>query len=211
MFPHATSHSRRLLRSSALVLVVLAVLAPLAGCGRKKMATPAPQAAPAPAPTPATDDSDRLARERAERERAERERAEREAAARARREAIERTISTAVLFGFDRYDLNAEARELLEAKWAILKDNPSMRLRLEGHADDLGSDEYNLALGMQRAAAVKRFFTQRDIPEDRLEIVSFGEEQPTCTEASEGCRALNRRAEFRILTGLDAVAVRDGS
>ncbi len=203
MIPHMGSHAGPVLRSSALVL---ALLAPLAGCGRKKMATPTPQATPAAAPTPTTDDSDRLARERMERERAERE-----AAARAKREAIARTMSAAVLFGFDRYDLSAEARELLEAKWTILKDNPSMRIRLEGHADDLGSDEYNLALGMQRAAAVKRFFAQRDIPEDRLEIVSFGEEQPTCGEGTEGCRALNRRAEFRILTGLDAVAVRDGS
>ncbi len=203
MSSHSIERTRRALRFAALSL---AVLVPLAACGKKKMETPAPQAVPAPTPVPTTDDSDRLARERAERERAERE-----AAARARREAIERTMSAAVLFGFDRYDLTAEARELLEAKWAILKDNPSMRLRLEGHADDLGSDEYNLALGMQRAAAVKRFFAQRDIPEDRLEIVSFGEEQPTCSEGTEGCRAQNRRAEFRILTGLDAVAVRDGS
>ncbi|MEP7384754.1 MAG: OmpA family protein [Gemmatimonadota bacterium] len=200
---HMSTDTRRLLRSSALAL---AVLAPLAGCGRKKVATPAPQVVPAPTPTPTSDDSERLARERAERERAERE-----AAARARREAIERTLSTTVLFGFDRYDLTADARTLLEAKWTILRDNPSLRLRLEGHADDLGSDEYNLALGMQRAAAVKRFFSQRDIPEHRLEIVSFGEEQPTCTEGTDGCRAMNRRAEFRIITGLDAVAVRDGS
>lgn len=187
-----------LARSSALLaLLVLST----AACSRKKPQVAPPAPAPEPAAAPVVDDSERL-----ERERLERERAAREAAERARRAEIERTIGTTIYFGFDRYDLTAEARALLDAKWSVLQANPTIRLRIEGHADDLGSDEYNLALGNQRAAAAKRYFVQRDISDSRIEIVSFGEEQPACNDASESCRSLNRRGEFRIIGGFDVTA-----
>jgi len=190
-------------RTVSLAIVVFAAILAPTGCGRAK---------PEPAPTPASDvapapndDAARLERERLERERLERERAEREAAARTRRAEIERVLLASIHFGFDRFDLTVEARALLESKWTVLSANPSLRLRIEGHADDLGSDEYNLALGMQRAAATKRFFVQRDIAENRIEVVSFGEEQPVCTEASEPCRIQNRRAAFQVISGFETV------
>lgn len=190
---------------SRLALLVALLLAGTA-CSRKR-----PDVAPPPTPQAATPVADSDDRERLERERLERERAEREAAARARREEIQRVLSVPVYFGFDRYDLSADAREILEAKWGVLTANPALRLRIAGHADELGSDEYNLALGMQRAAAVKRFFTQRDVADGRLEIISFGEEQPVCADPGEACRSRNRRAEFQITAGLDAVAQRGGA
>ena len=127
----------------------------LAAC-RKKPAEVAPAPVQVSNPPAAPDNSaerDRLERERLERERLERERLERE-----RRMAEMRATMTApIYFGFDRSDLTTEARTALEAKFAILSANPAMRIMIEGHTDDVGSDEYNLALGQRRAAAAKRF------------------------------------------------------
>ena len=76
-----------------------------------------------------------------------------------------------------------------------------MRIRIEGHADNRGSDEYNLALGQRRAASARQYLVDRGIASDRFELVSFGEERPACvqTPMTEECHQLNRRDEFRII------------
>ena len=189
-------------RNSALSVVVLVTFT-LGACRKNKpdgVLPPAPSTAPV-SPDNGSDTSDR---DRAERERLERERAERERAL----AELRRTMTAPVYFGFDRSDLTAEARETLEAKWSILSANPSMSIVIEGHADDLGSDEYNLALGQRRAAAAKRYLTQRDIDPSRIEITSFGEERPACQEATDACRSRNRRGEFRITSGEPSVTQR---
>ena len=172
----------------------------LAACRSKKPAQVAPAPVQVSNPPAAPDNSaerDRLERERLERERLERERLERE-----RRMAEMRATMTApIYFGFDRSDLTTEARTALEAKFAILSANPAMRIMIEGHTDDVGSDEYNLALGQRRAAAAKRFLVQREVNADRIEIASFGEERPSCQDATDDCRGRNRRDEFRIVAG----------
>jgi peptidoglycan-associated lipoprotein len=190
-------------RNSALVAVAVLASVSLGACRKKKpdgVVPPAPSTVSV-SPDNGTDTSDR---DRAERERLERERAERERAL----AELRRTMAAPIYFGFDRSDLTAEARATLEAKWAILSANPSMSILIEGHADDLGSDEYNLALGQRRAAAAKRYLTQRDIDARRIEITSFGEEQPRCQEATEECRSRNRRDEFRITSGEPSVTQR---
>jgi peptidoglycan-associated lipoprotein len=187
-----------MMRASSRMLLASAVLAVACG-GKAPPEEPAPEPTPAPAPAPPAPVDDSAERERLERERAERERALAE---------LRRTMTAPIYFGFDRSDLTAEARETLEAKWAILSANPSMSILIEGHADDLGSDEYNLALGQRRAVAAKRYLTQRDIDARRIEITSFGEEQPRCQEATEECRARNRRGEFRITSGEPSVTQR---
>lgn len=80
----------------------------------------------------------------------------------------------------------------------VLRGDPTYRLRIEGHADERGSDEYNLALAMRRAAAVQRYLANGGIESSRLEAVSLGEERPVCVEPAEGCWQRNRRAEFVI-------------
>jgi peptidoglycan-associated lipoprotein len=82
-----------------------------------------------------------------------------------------------------------------------LTANPGIRLRISGHADSRGSDEYNLALGQRRASAAKRYLTDRGIDAGRIDVTSRGEESPTCTEESEGCWSQNRRGEFEIVAG----------
>jgi peptidoglycan-associated lipoprotein len=198
------SHARLLLALSVL-------LASTAACHRKR---PTP-AAPAPVTTSAGDD-DAARREAEAREAEAREaarRAEEEARLRAEREAAERARAAArdalqatVYFSYDRSDLDTQARAVLEAKLPVLQANGGIRIRITGHTDERGSDEYNLALGQRRAAAAKRFLTQRGVDEGRIEIASLGEERPVCTESAEACWAQNRRDAFEITVGSIAAA-----
>ncbi|MFM8780978.1 MAG: OmpA family protein, partial [Gemmatimonadota bacterium] len=77
----------------------------------------------------------------------------------------------------------------------------SIRIRVAGHTDERGSDEYNIALGMRRAAAAKRYLVDLGIAESRIAVVSFGEERPLNTESTEAAWAQNRRDEFEIVAG----------
>ncbi len=174
--------SRRLLP----ILLAAAVTSATA-CRSRPKATPEPPAVPAPAPR--DDAAERAAAAARDRERLERERLEAE-----RRRVMEAVIN----FDYDRSDLSAQARSTLDAKLGVLAGAPSMRIGVSGHTDDRGSDEYNIALGQRRAAAAKRYLTQRGIDGGRIDIVSFGEEQPVCTASDASCWAQNRRAEFQV-------------
>ncbi len=110
-------------------------------------------------------------------------------------------MEAVIYFDYDRSDLSAQARSTLDAKLGVLAGAPSMRIRVSGHTDDRGSDEYNIALGQRRAAAAKRYLTQRGIDGGRIDIVSFGEEQPVCTASDASCWAQNRRDEFQVTAG----------
>jgi peptidoglycan-associated lipoprotein len=106
-----------------------------------------------------------------------------------------------IYFGFDQSDLSADARQALQEKAEVLRTTPSLSLRIEGHADERGSDEYNLALSQRRAASAKRFLAGLGISADRVETVGYGEEQPLDQEESEAAWARNRRDEFRVTSG----------
>ncbi len=109
-------------------------------------------------------------------------------------------ITAPIYFDFDRSTIRPDAAATLDRKIPWLQANPGMRIRIEGNADERGSDEYNLALGQRRAASAKRYLTERGIAGDRFDLVTFGEEQPICTEHGEPCWQQNRRADFRIVT-----------
>jgi len=119
-------------------------------------------------------------------------------------------LTTTIYFDYDRSDITDDSRAKLDAKVPVLTQNTAVRIRIAGHTDSRGSDEYNLALGQRRAAAAKRYLTDRGIDGSRIEIVSFGEERPTCTDESEGCWSRNRRDEFEI-TGGQITAVQTSS
>lgn len=101
-----------------------------------------------------------------------------------------------VYYDFDQYTLRVEARETLKRNAEWLKANPSARVEIEGHADERGTNEYNLALGAKRAQTSKDFLRSLGIAQDRLNTVSYGEEVPVCREQSENCWEKNRRARF---------------
>jgi peptidoglycan-associated lipoprotein len=99
-------------------------------------------------------------------------------------------------FDYDSADIKPEARTALQKSADFLKNYPNTRVTIEGHCDERGSTEYNLALGQRRANAVKEYLVSLGIPADRLSTTSWGKEKPFCTEATEACYAQNRRGHF---------------
>jgi len=104
-----------------------------------------------------------------------------------------------IYFDFDRYDLRADARKTLGAHADWLKANPSAQVEIEGHCDERGSNEYNIALGIKRAQTTKEYLVSLGIAATRLLTISYGEELPDCREYTEECWQRNRRARFVIV------------
>lgn len=99
-----------------------------------------------------------------------------------------------VYFGFDKYDISSDYANLLDAHAAFLRANPSVRITVEGHADERGTPEYNIALGERRANAVKMYLQGKGVSDDQLKIVSYGKEKPAVLGHDEAAYAKNRRA-----------------
>jgi len=106
-----------------------------------------------------------------------------------------------VYFAFDSDDLDAVARETLKANAAWFRANPSATVQIEGHCDERGTNEYNMALGARRSGASKDYVVSLGISADRLSTISYGEEIPVCRESTEECWEKNRRARFVITQG----------
>lgn len=101
-----------------------------------------------------------------------------------------------VPFAFDSDQLDSAALDAIRANAAVLQSQPSRRVEIEGHCDERGTSEYNLALGARRARAVKDSLVGMGISADRMSTVSYGEELPLCPELTESCWQTNRRAHF---------------
>jgi peptidoglycan-associated lipoprotein len=99
-------------------------------------------------------------------------------------------------FDYDSAELRPDARQAIQKDAAFFKQYPTMRVTIEGHCDERGSTEYNLALGQRRANAVMQYLVSLGIPESRLNATSWGKEKPFCMEATEACYAKNRRGHF---------------
>ncbi len=104
-----------------------------------------------------------------------------------------------VNFDYDRYDLRDEARRILQSNAEWLKANPTAKVEVEGHCDERGTVEYNLALGAKRAKSAKDYLVSLGIAAERLSTISYGEELPLCRELNEACWARNRRAHLVVL------------
>jgi peptidoglycan-associated lipoprotein len=110
-------------------------------------------------------------------------------------------VGERVFFGFDRYDLTAEARQILERQAAWLRRYPNVRVLIAGNCDERGTREYNLALGARRAAAARDYLTSLGIAGNRVETVSYGKERPLDPRSNEEAWAVNRNAHTQIVTG----------
>jgi len=101
-------------------------------------------------------------------------------------------------FDLDKSNIRPDAARILEANAAWLRSNSNMLVLVEGHCDERGTNEYNLVLGERRARATMNYLVGQGIAQDRLSMVSYGEERPLCTEHNEACWAKSRRAHFRV-------------
>jgi peptidoglycan-associated lipoprotein len=181
-----------MMRSSSILLLAAALL--VAACGKKpapeqpapEPAPPPREAAPPPPPPAKADDSERMAREAA-----------------ARAAALRTELVDMIHFDFDKSDVRPNDAQILDRKAAILAANSPVRVRIAGHCDERGSDEYNLALGNRRAASAKRYLTGKGIDEGRLDVVSYGKERPLDPGHNEDAWAKNRRDEFEVTAGGD--------
>lgn len=105
-----------------------------------------------------------------------------------------------VYFDYDKFDIKDEYKAVLEENARFLKNNPTIKIRIEGHCDERGTREYNLALGEKRASAAKQYLISLGIEEDRIDTISFGKEKPFALCHNESCWWQNRRAHFVIIS-----------
>ena len=186
-------------KTSILLLIAAASLT-AASCAKKtavnppsppapvQAAAPAPQPQPSPAPVQAAQVPAQAPTPRYP-----------SAETRARIDQLLARIEDAY-FDYDRASLRSDALQALQADSTelrdILKDYPDYKLTIEGHCDERGSAEYNIALGDRRAQAAKDFLVQVGIPSDQLSVVSYGKERPVCSEHDEACWQRNRRVHI---------------
>lgn len=103
-------------------------------------------------------------------------------------------------FGYDAYTLDSEAKGTLKSNAQILKDKGSIKIQVEGHCDQRGGIQYNIALGEKRANSVKKFIQEQGVTAERISVISFGKEKPVDPGTTEDAYAKNRRANFVITT-----------
>src|SRR5438034_6235215 len=196
-------------RLPVLLLSGLAV-AIAAACGGKKPEPVTPVSGPNTdslrAAQQAHEDSMRAAQEEADRrarEDAERRQKTADSLAGIGRstDAVKTILATMIHFDYDKAIIRGGDAAVLDQKVAILQANPGLRIRISGHCDERGSDEYNLALGNRRATAAKQYVVSHGIDAGRIETVSYGEERPLAQGHDEESWAQNRRDEFEILSG----------
>ena len=163
-------------------VVLLASLALFAGCSSK------PKEVPPPPPAPTTDTSGV--------DNAGATAGDTDASMGPSGELLSKRI---IYFDFDRADIRADSQSVVAAHAAYLAKNPSQKVRLEGHADERGSREYNIGLGERRGQTVRRALALQGVAETQLSTVSYGEERPAAAGSDEQAYALNRRVEIVYL------------
>jgi len=112
---------------------------------------------------------------------------------------IAKVEAESIYFDFDKSFIKLEYRAVLQAKAEFLKDDPNIRIRIEGNCDERGTNEYNLALGERRANSAAKFLVSLGIPSERIEAISYGEERPLASGQGGGAWAQNRRDDFTVI------------
>ena len=113
-------------------------------------------------------------------------------------------VGDTVHFGYNEYNVQDSDKGVLGRQSAWLQKYPGVRVTVEGHADERGTREYNLALGARRANAVKEYLVSQGVSAGRVETVSYGKERPICTDSNEACWAQNRRGVTTVTGGANS-------
>lgn len=183
----------------------------LMGCPKKTVVKEEPslrqeETAKAEAERAAKADAERAAREAEAKAREEAARKELEKSLTAKKEpgiegvVFESSLLKDVYFDFDKFDIRPEDAAILKENAALLKKYPTVKVQIEGHCDERGTNEYNLALGERRANSAKNYLVSLGIPSDRISTISYGEEKPLDTGHQEEAWAKNRRAHTVIVS-----------
>jgi peptidoglycan-associated lipoprotein len=180
------------IRKRVKTIVVVAVLSLVAaGCAKQPAALGASAPAPAPTPTPAASSTPSPpAAPPAPRSDVQSRPAPKEFVAMA--------DLADIRFDFDKFEIRPAAARVLDRSVTWLKSNPRYAVLVEGHCDERGTDEYNLALGERRAKATTTYLVSHGIDARRFSLISYGEDRPECREHNEACWAKNRRAHFLV-------------
>ncbi len=165
--------------SSGSALSAVAALMLLAACTTKPQATA--EAPPPPAPSQTTTTQSSIIPGSAE--------------------DLRVNVGDTVHFDYDKSDIKDEDRGTLQRQASWLQKYPQVRVTIEGHCDERGTREYNIALGARRANAVKEYLVSLGVASARIDTISYGKERPICTESTEGCWAQNRRGVTTITAG----------
>jgi len=185
----------------ATVMSLLLVGLIISGCA-KQPATTAATAGPAPAPAPRAAAPGPAPAAAAPAERGAAAGSAAAAPASTARPSLKEFTAVAALkdvfFEFDKYDIRAEDAKTLDANAIWLKANAENLVLIEGHCDERGTNEYNLALGERRAKAAMNYLVSQGVQANRITIISYGEERPVCNEKNESCLGKNRRAHFLV-------------
>ncbi|OAI42594.1 hypothetical protein AYO42_02275 [Rhizomicrobium sp. SCGC AG-212-E05] len=171
--------------STSLKFAALSAALVLGACTHKQEAvtTAPPPAAPAPAPAPAPVTSSIIP---------------------GSAEDLRVNVGDTVHFALDQYNIEEGDKALLGRQAAWLQRYPAVRVTIEGHADERGTREYNLALGARRANAVKEYLVSQGVSTGRVETISYGKERPICTTSDEGCWSQNRRGVTIVSGGANS-------
>jgi peptidoglycan-associated lipoprotein len=154
------------------ITIAIAAVVVMAGCSHTKKDTAAPETAAPQVVAPEPEETDVMA---------------------------EGKILNTIYFDFDKSDLQSNAIDVLKKIGGWLTKNPDKKIRIEGHCDERGTDEYNIALGERRAQAAKNYLSTMGIPMQNVSTLSFGEEKPADPGHNEAAWSKNRRAEFKIV------------
>ena len=103
-----------------------------------------------------------------------------------------------IFFEFDKYDLDSDSRRILQGNAEFLKSNQDLHVEIQGHSDERGTNNYNIALGERRAHSTKKYLVSQGVDSSSVHVISYGEEKPFCFESNETCWQQNRRAHFML-------------
>ncbi|HQL00209.1 MAG TPA: peptidoglycan-associated lipoprotein Pal [Smithellaceae bacterium] len=185
---------------ATLLIVLVCGLFIFSGCAEKKAVvqdeTVQQAQQPQQAPTVTDDEAARRAKEQADREAALKAQAAREAAMKKAAAALTDLNIQNIYFDFDRSNIREDAREILKANAEIFRQKADAKIIVEGHCDERGTAEYNMALGERRAQETKQYLTNLGIDASRITTISYGEERPADDRSTEDAWAMNRRAQF---------------
>jgi len=180
-----------------LLFLAFVIVFVFAGCAKKTVTAPVTQEMPKETTAPVTTEKKAEPMKTEETTKAAPQKTETVPVKEAAKESAEaKSLFNNILFDFDKYNIREDAKPVLKSAADWMMKNKNAKMTLEGHADERGTNEYNLALGEKRAKSARDYLVSLGVAKKRLDTLTYGEEKPLCTEQNEDCWQKNRRVQF---------------